>query len=35
MCDGRLTGVIDNKDANQNVIIELATKFSDKFTTVN
>jgi ribose transport system ATP-binding protein len=35
MCDGRLTGIIDNKDANQNVIIELATKFSDKFTTVN
>ena len=35
MCDGRLTGIIDNKDANQNVIMELATKFSDKFTTVN
>jgi len=35
MCDGRLTGIIDNKDANQNVIMELATKFSDTFTTAN
>ncbi|CAB4530536.1 unannotated protein [freshwater metagenome] len=35
MCDGRLTGIIDNKDANQNVIMELATKFSEDFTTVN
>jgi ribose transport system ATP-binding protein len=35
MCDGRLTGIIDNKDADQNVIMELATKFSEKFTTVN
>jgi ribose transport system ATP-binding protein len=35
MCNGRLTGVIDNKDANQEVIIELATKFSDDLTTVN
>ena len=29
MCAGRLTGIIDNKDANQEVIIEYATKFSD------
>ena len=35
MCDGRLTGIIDNKDANQNVIMELATKFSETFTTAN
>ena len=35
MCDGRLTGIIDNKDANQNIIMELATKFSDSLTTVN
>ena len=35
MCDGRLTGIIDNKDASQNVIMELATKFSEKFTSVN
>ena len=35
MCDGRLTGIIDNKDANQNVIMELATKFSDTLTTAN
>jgi ribose transport system ATP-binding protein len=35
MCDGRLTGIIDNKDANQNLIMELATKFSDDLTTVN
>jgi ribose transport system ATP-binding protein len=35
MCNGRLTGIIDNKDANQEVIIELATKFSDDLTTVN
>ena len=35
MCDGRLTGIIENKDANQNVIMELATKFSEDFTTVN
>jgi ribose transport system ATP-binding protein len=35
MCDGRLTGIIDNKDANQKVIIELATKFSEDFTSVN
>jgi ribose transport system ATP-binding protein len=35
MCNGRLTGVIDNKDANQEAIIELATKFSDDLTTVN
>lgn len=35
MCNGRLTGIIDNKDANQEVIIKLATKFSDDLTTVN
>jgi ribose transport system ATP-binding protein len=35
MCDGRLTGIIDNKDANQNVIMELATKFSAGLTSVN
>jgi ribose transport system ATP-binding protein len=35
MCDGRLTGIIENKDANQNVIMELATKFSDTLTTAN
>jgi len=35
MCDGRLTGIIDNKDANQKVIMELATKFSDTLTTAN
>jgi len=29
MCAGRLTGIIENKDANQEVIIEYATKFSD------
>jgi ribose transport system ATP-binding protein len=35
MCDGRLTGIIDNKDANQNLIMELATKFSNDLTTAN
>jgi ribose transport system ATP-binding protein len=35
MCNGRLTGIIDNKDANQEAIIELATKFSDDLTTIN
>jgi ribose transport system ATP-binding protein len=35
MCDGRLTGIIDNKDADQNIIMGLATKFSDTLTTVN
>jgi len=30
-----LTGIIENKDANQNIIMELATKFSDSLTTVN
>ena len=35
MCDGRLTGIIENKDANQNVIMELATKFSESVTTAN
>lgn len=35
MCNGRLTGIIDNKDADQNIIMQLATKFSDDLTTVN
>ena len=35
MCDGRLTGILENRDANQNNIMELATKFSKKFTSVN
>ena len=35
MCDGRLTGIIDNKDADQNAIMELATKFSAGLTSVN
>ena len=35
MCNGRLTGIIDNKDANQSVIMQLATKFSHDLTTVN
>ena len=35
MCDGRITGIIDNKDADQNVIMELATKFSAGLTSVN
>ena len=35
MCNGRLTGIIDNKDANQEVIIEYATKFSDELPAVH
>jgi ribose transport system ATP-binding protein len=35
MCDGRLTGIIENKDADQNKIMNLATKFSSDLTTVN
>jgi ribose transport system ATP-binding protein len=35
MCDGRLTGIIDNKDADQQSIMQLATKFSDDFATAN
>ena len=35
MCAGRLTGIIDNKDANQEVIIEYATKFSDELPAVH
>jgi methyl-galactoside transport system ATP-binding protein len=27
MCDGRVTGFIDSKDATQENIMELATKF--------
>jgi ribose transport system ATP-binding protein len=29
MCEGRLTGIVDNKDADQNSIMQLATKFRD------
>jgi len=35
MCDGRITGIIDNKDADQGIIMNLATKFSDDLTTAN
>jgi len=28
MCDGRVTGFIDGKDANQENIMELATQFT-------
>lgn len=35
MCAGRLTGIIENKDANQEVIIEYATKFSGGLAEVN
>ncbi len=35
MCDGRVTGIIDNKDADQNKIMNLATKFSNDLTTAN
>jgi ribose transport system ATP-binding protein len=35
MCDGRLTALIDNKDANQTIIMEFATKFGDDLTVVN
>ncbi len=34
MCAGRLTGIIENKDANQEVIIEYATKFSGELAEV-
>ena len=27
MCEGRLTGIVDNKDSDQNSIMQLATKF--------
>ena len=27
MCEGRLTGIVDNKDASQQVIMEYATKY--------
>jgi ribose transport system ATP-binding protein len=29
MCEGRLTGIIDNKDADQNTIMQYATKYRD------
>jgi ribose transport system ATP-binding protein len=29
MCEGKLTGIIENKDADQNIIMEYATKFRD------
>lgn len=35
MCGGRITGIVDNKDADQNLIMQLATKFSDDLTSVN
>ena len=35
MCDGRITGIIDNNKADQNIIMNLATKFSDDLTTAN
>jgi ribose transport system ATP-binding protein len=35
MCDGRITGIIDNDKADQNIIMNLATKFSDDLTTAN
>jgi ribose transport system ATP-binding protein len=35
MCDGRITGIIDNKDADQNKIMNLATKFSGDLATAN
>ncbi|MPM41701.1 Galactose/methyl galactoside import ATP-binding protein MglA [bioreactor metagenome] len=28
MCDGRVTGVVDGKDMNQETIMELATRFA-------
>ncbi len=34
MCAGRLTGIIENKDANQEIIIEYATKFSGELAEV-
>ena len=27
MCEGRLTGIVENKDSDQNSIMQLATKF--------
>ncbi len=30
MCDGRITGELDTKEANQNKILELATRFENK-----
>lgn len=35
MCHGRLTGIIDNKDATQHSIMEYATKFSDDLVVAN
>lgn len=29
MCEGRLTGIVNNKDSDQNSIMQLATKFRD------
>ena len=34
MCHGRLTGILKNEDADQEKIIEYATKFSDELSTV-
>ena len=30
MCDGRITGELDPKDATQNTILEYATRFESK-----
>ena len=30
MCDGKITGKLDVKDATQNLILEYATKFDNK-----
>jgi delta-aminolevulinic acid dehydratase/porphobilinogen synthase len=35
MCNGRLTAILDNKDATQTNIMEYATKFSEDLTAVN
>jgi ribose transport system ATP-binding protein len=35
MCDGRITGILDNNKADQNIIMNLATKFSNDLTTAN
>ena len=29
LCNGRLTGILDKKDATQESVMRLATKFSD------
>ena len=27
MCEGKVTGILDNKDSNQNILMEYATKY--------